>query len=417
VSPSGAALEIAPGFFRPPHIAAFLLASTSIGSLLLYFSGVMGMPRATLLLVPATLALAVLALWARGSGRADLFRRIVLGLWAGSFATLAYDVVRVPLVHAGIPIFKAISYFGTIMISVPRPTLASEVAGWTYHLSNGIGFAIMYTLLFHRPGWLSAVVWSVFLEVMMLVTPYAEVFGYRRSPQFFAITMGAHVFYGLGLWLAARYLDRRLPAPADGVPGTASRPAALPRPGRLAALWLAGPVGIGLLAADFHGLHARKIPVSPPPYVGPDLYVTWDVPEPDRIGAVWLMRRFVEPGARFHFVEPMSRITFGTLFDIPEADIRRGANRSAFEDLLSRTGRAEDPALQALARMCYATEIRPWAMTPGSEEHRLAAALDARLGGCRSLEHCLDAGLAWFEETYRSLSAAPAAPPAATTPP
>lgn len=405
---SGAGLGIAPGFLRPPHLAAFALASTSIGSLLLYFSGVMGMPLATLLLLPATVALAALALWARGSGRADLFRRIVVGLWAGSFATLAYDLVRVPLVHAGLPIFKAISYFGTIMLSVPRPTLASEIAGWTYHLSNGIGFAIMYTLLFRRPGWLSAVVWGVFLEAMMLLTPYAEVFGYRRSPQFFAITIGSHVFYGLGLWLAARYLDRRMPSPEGGA---AAGPMAPPRPGRLAALWLVGPVVIALLAADFHDLHARRIPVSPPPHVGPDLYVTWDVPEPDRIGAVWLMQRFVRPGARFHFVEPMSRITFGTPFDIPEADIRRGANRSAFEDLLPRTGRAEDPGLRTLARMCYATEIRPWAMTPGSDEHRLAAGLDERLGGCRSLENCLDAGLAWFDETYRALSAASVAPP------
>lgn len=378
----------------PARLLAFALSSASIGSLLVYFLGWMGMAGAVLvLLLPATAALAVLAAWAARRDP-ELSRRLAVGLWAGGFATAVYDLARVPVAHAGVPVFKAISYFGTVILGVERPGLASEVVGWSYHFSNGVGFAMMYAVLVRRPGILGAVAWGVLLEAAMLSTPYAEVFGYRVSPAFLAVTISAHVCYGLGLWASARLLPGR----AGG------------RRSLLAAAWLAGPLAVALIAADFHRLHAATIPASPPPYIGPRLYVTWNVPEPDRIGAVWLMKRFVDPGASFHLVEPMSRVAYGTPFDLPEAEIRRHPNRSTFEVLLERTGRAGEPAMQALARMCYVTEIRPWALASAEAERRLAEALAARLGDCRDLRACLDAGLAWFDEVYARLSAAPPGP-------
>jgi hypothetical protein len=239
----------------------------------------------------------------------------------------------------------------------------------------------------------------VFLEAVMLVTPYAEVFGYRLTAGFVATSLSGHVVYGIALWLAARQYFRRLEAGTGG----GLRPLrALP----LVFAWLSGPVVIGLVAADFHRLHATTIPASPPSYIGPDLYVTWNIPEPDRIGSIWLMKRFVDPGARFHFVEPMSRLSFGTPFDIPEAEVRRYHNRSAFEVLLEDIGRQDEPALQALARFCYVTEIRPWALASEEEARLLAEGFGRAVGDCRSLDRCLDAGLGWFEESYRSLSTA-----------
>jgi len=384
---------------RPSILLASVLASTSIVTLLIYFSGWMSMPEAVFgLLLPSLPLLALLAVWAWATGRADLLERMGAGLWAGSFATLAYDLVRVPIAHAGVPVFKAISYFGTVILAVSRPTPASEIVGWTYHFSNGVGFALMYTLLVSRPRWLSAVLWGVGLEVAMLMTPYAEVFGYRRSPGFIAASLAAHVCYGVGLWLAARYYYRRR-GEARGADGR-GRTGGM---ARLAAAWMAGPLVIALIAADFHHQHARSIPASPPPDIGPNLFVTWNVPEPDRIGAIWLVRRFLRPDARFHFVEPMSIVSFGTPFDLPEAQIRRSQNRSAFDLALDRAGRQDDPALRPLARMCYMTEIRPWALASDDEARRLAEGLAARLDGCTDLERCLDEGLAWFDETYAEL--------------
>ena len=39
------------------------------------------------------------------------------------------------------PSFKAISYFGTLIVGSAAVTPEAEVAGWAYHYSNGIGFA------------------------------------------------------------------------------------------------------------------------------------------------------------------------------------------------------------------------------------------------------------------------------------
>ena len=380
---------------RPADLIVFALASTSIVSLLFYFAGTMSLSRAVCaLLLPGCVLLLLIALWARRTRRDDLLRRLHAGLWAGGFATLAYDLVRLPIAHAGVPVFKAISYFGTVLLAVPRPTLASEIVGWSYHVSNGVGLALMYTALFRRPRWLSAVLWGIGLEVAMLLTPYAEVFGYRRSPAFIAMTLSAHAVYGLVLWLGVRH-DL---AQADRGPLPAAR---------MWGLWLIGLLLIAAIAADFHHAHAESIPVSPPPDIGPGLYVTWSVPEPDRIGAIWLMRRFVEPHARFHFVEPMSLITFGTPFDVPEAEIRRSQSLSAFDVALARSGRKDDAALGVLARMCYMTEIRPWALASDADAGRLAEGLAARLGACRDLSLCLDLGLAWYDETYAELQASP----------
>ncbi len=373
----------------PEGLLAFALASTSIGSLLVYFLGWLSFRSAVwLLLVPASVLLFLMAAWAR-SARPELYRRIVLGFWAGSFATLLYDIVRVPLVHAGMPIFKAISYFGTVLTGSPNPSFLSELLGWTYHFSNGVGFAIMYTLLVPRIGWLTAVIWGVVLEAVMLATPYAEIFGYQRSGKFLAITIGAHVFYGIGLWLSAKWLERK-PTPWFSS-------------GRLLA-WLAGPILIGLTAWDFHALHARTIPASPPPFIGPHVYVTWNVPEPDRFGAIWLMRTFVDTEATFHFIEPMSHMSFGTPFDLPEAEIRRETDRATFQVVLERTSHKDDPAMSALSRMCYMTEIRPWALPSDPASAELANDFRKRVGDCRRMSDCIEEGVAWFAETYKRLS-------------
>jgi hypothetical protein len=385
-------------FLRPSTLLAFLLASGPIASVLVYFAGWMSMPAAAgTLFLPGVLLSAGVGCWARLTRRDALTRRLASGLWSGSFATLAYDAVRLPLAHAGVPVFKAISYFGTTILSLPRPTLTSEILGWSYHFATGVGFATMYCLLVRRPRSLTAVAWGVALEVLMLLTPYAEVFGYARSRTFVAASLSAHVVYGVALYVAACHGPvwevKAPPRPEDGWRLS---------PGHTLA-WLCGPLVVALIAADFHRLHAATIPASPPADIGPGLYVTWNVPEPDRIGAIWLIHRFVDPGARFHFVEPMSVIRFGRPFDIPEADIRRSINRSAFEAALEQEGRVEDPDLQPLRQLCYMTEIRPWALASDPETQRRAADLAARLGDCRTLPACLDPGLAWFEETYRSI--------------
>ena len=60
------------------------LGASSIATLLLYFYGVAALDHSVrVLLVPATIALAALTVWARRTERRELYDRIMGGLWAG----------------------------------------------------------------------------------------------------------------------------------------------------------------------------------------------------------------------------------------------------------------------------------------------------------------------------------------------
>jgi len=236
------------------------------------------------ILIPAVLILGAATCWAKRTGRADLYERILGGLWAGGWATLAYDICRIPMSLAGIPVFKSISYFGTIITGQSEPNLASEIIGWTYHLSNGIGFGLMYAVAVSMPRWWSAVLWGLFLEAAMLTTPYAEVFGYKIAQQLLAITIGAHVVYGLTLWVALKFWIGK-----SVITFPASR-----QIGIWLSTWLLVTIGIGATATHFHLRHSETIPSSPPAYIGSHLYTTWNVLELDRLVAMWLLTRFVD---------------------------------------------------------------------------------------------------------------------------
>lgn len=366
---------------RPPprRLLLFILGSLSILSLLLYFLGVTSFRAGAgwLLLIEVT---GISILWVSGAGGSkDETRELIIsGVWAGGLATLAYDLCRIPVAQAGIPVFKAISYFGTVLVGAESPTPASEALGWAYHLSNGVSFGLMYAALVRKPHPFSAVIWGLTLEAVMLVTPYAEVFGYRRDATFLAITIGAHAVYGLVLWLALRpWADTakfRLTAR------------------HLAVGFLCVPIGLYAMAADFHRRYAGSMPPSPPPYIGPHLYTTWDVPEPDRVVAMWVMRRFVEPRARFHFIRPFDPIRYGRPFDLPEASIRRHGMQSATQHLIGSRGLEADARLDALGRMTYLTEVTPWMLASDPESGRLAELL--RGAADRECGRSLDASCA-----------------------
>lgn len=351
----------------------FLAGSLSVGSLLLYFFGVASFRTLATVCLSVEL-LAIAACWFRGGP--DAKRRLAGGLWAGCVATLAYDVVRVPLVHAGLPVFKAISYFGTVLAGEPAPSLASEAAGWAYHLSNGVSFGLMYAAIIPSPGLVSAVAWGLVLEAVMLLTPYAEVFGYQRDAKFMAITIGAHAVYGLGLWWGLRRWNS----------GPVSRPL----------VWSALAVtslGLGGIAADFHGRFGARLSQSPPPRLGPHLYVTWNTPEPDRITATWMLLRFVDPEAKFHFVEPFDHFRFGKQFDTPEAEIRRTGSKSAarvFADLYG----LRSPGIDFLTGASDLAEVSPWMLPsrPDAQEwiSHLRQAAEKRCGAKLSSECVAD---------------------------
>lgn len=380
------------------RVLIFTAASLSILSLLSYFLGIYSFQRAAVwLLAIEIICVAATYFLAKRSQTVWICELVVAGLWAGALATLAYDIVRIPVAHSGIPVFKAISYFGTVLLGVQSPTPLSETLGWAYHLSNGVSFGLMYAALVKKPRLYSAVIWGLTLEAVMLMTPYAEVFGYRRDAKFFVITIGAHAVYGAVLYAALRWWT----STGHFQPTTSSF--RLTR-AHVAAGLLVVPLGLALIATDSYRRYSAKLPASPPAYIGPHLYTTWDVAEPDRIVAMWITQRFVDPQATFYFIKPFDPLKYGQPFDVPEAEIRRHGIRSATQFLLDERGLSSDAKLNTLAHMTYLNEVTPWMLASDPEAgqltQRLRLAADKHCGQ-NLTTNCVERLFSELDEIYR----------------
>jgi hypothetical protein len=80
----------------------------------------------------------------------------------------------------------------------------------------------------------------------------------------------------------------------------------------------------------------------------PDVHV-------DRIASAWLIKRFIDPKARFAFGEPRD----GALtFDLFEGDYTHEGDRCTFETLLQRFGLDHDQALRAIAEMVHDVDCK-----------------------------------------------------------
>lgn len=92
----------------------------------------------------------------------------------------------------------------------------------------------------------------------------------------------------------------------------------------------------------------------------PSVWVTRARPKIDRIACPWLVRRFVDPYAVFHFVAPeWVRAVADELgaisFDVPEADYTHVGDKCSFDAFLESFG-IDDTALQHLARIVRAAD-------------------------------------------------------------
>ena len=123
----------------------------------------------------------------------------------------------------------------------------------------------------------------------------------------------------------------------------------------------------------------------------------------DRIASAWLIRRFVDPKARFHFVGPDERPAAGEIrFDMFEAEYTHEGDRCTFETLVARFAPA-DSALQAIGEMVHDIDCKDGKFTrpetPGLE--RLIAGI-ARAH--RKDEARLERGAAALDALYESFA-------------
>lgn len=132
-------------------------------------------------------------------------------------------------------------------------------------------------------------------------------------------------------------------------------------------------------------------------------WVTRARPKIDRIACPWLIRRFIDPGARFRFV-PASQVlesaaaTGAVPFDVPDVDLTHVGDGCSFDTFLVRYG-LHDPALARLAPIVRGAD---------TDRHDLAPqaaglfAISLGLSACFPDDHAmLRHGLVLYDALYR----------------
>jgi hypothetical protein len=139
---------------------------------------------------------------------------------------------------------------------------------------------------------------------------------------------------------------------------------------------------------ELRGLHGRT-------------WVTREGVHVDRIASAWLIRRFIDPEARFAFVPGKGHAPRpGELrFDMYEAEFTHEGDRCTFEVLLERA-RLDDPALRAIGEIVHDIDLKD--VKFGREE---TAGIAGLIGGIvlahRDDEQRLRRGAAILDDLYQ----------------
>ncbi len=121
----------------------------------------------------------------------------------------------------------------------------------------------------------------------------------------------------------------------------------------------------------------------------------------DRISSAWLVRRFIDPRARFRFIDPKEPPGPGEVrFDIVGGDFSHEGDRCTFETLVFRTG-LDDAALRAVGEIVHDIDLKDEKF--GRSE---AAGIERMLSGL-ILSHPedearLEHGFVFFDQLYQS---------------
>ena len=122
----------------------------------------------------------------------------------------------------------------------------------------------------------------------------------------------------------------------------------------------------------------------------------------DRIASAWLIRRFIDPQAKFHFVDPNSHIhRDGELrFDMFEGEFTHQGDLCTFEVLLRESGLA-DAGLRAIAEIVHDLDLKEEKYQ--RPETAGVAALISGLTRHASDQQRLEEGCVVFEALYARL--------------
>lgn len=85
-------------------------------------------------------------------------------------------------------------------------------------------------------------------------------------------------------------------------------------------------------------------------------WLTRPRPEVDRVGSAWLIRRFIDPKARFVFANKTATHPEALPFDMADVEFSHHGDDCTFETLVKRFG-LDDPALKRLAEMVHVADL------------------------------------------------------------
>jgi hypothetical protein len=132
------------------------------------------------------------------------------------------------------------------------------------------------------------------------------------------------------------------------------------------------------------------------------LWVTRLRPGIDRIGSAWLIKRFIDPEARFGFVEEAPAAGDAVPFDMFGVEFTHRGDSCTFETLM-QVFALNDPAVSRLATIVHDLDLKD-----GRYEAIEAAAVGALVDGFRDLytdDHLLlEQGMTMFEALYRAFA-------------
>jgi hypothetical protein len=93
--------------------------------------------------------------------------------------------------------FYSIYIFGSLITTKPADATVTAVAGWIYHISNGVTFAIMYTLIAGPARWWFGLLWGLLLEsAMLIIYPSSTILRPPALAPFIVVSLISHAVYG-----------------------------------------------------------------------------------------------------------------------------------------------------------------------------------------------------------------------------
>ncbi|HUQ86598.1 MAG TPA: chromate resistance protein ChrB domain-containing protein [Vicinamibacterales bacterium] len=139
------------------------------------------------------------------------------------------------------------------------------------------------------------------------------------------------------------------------------------------------------------------------------LWVTRPLPGVDRMGSAWLIRRFIDRGARFDFCADVQAAPEGSVsFDMFGGAFTHRGQLCTFETLCAQFG-IDDPAVTRLAQVVHDIDLKDHQFN-APEAPTLGAAIEGLQMACADDHALLEQGIGLFEALFRSFSQRAASP-------